>query len=112
LPVVYVDIPAFAKVGVVVGVALCFGMAFGYNFAIFILPFGCFVYLYIALSTTFGDNVEVALSVCGGVVRFLDELQKTCVVCVIHFQWITPDRLLHLYLDVVSMIPLLHRLDR
>jgi hypothetical protein len=94
------------------GVVLCCNLASNYMFAIFNVPLGCCNCLYNALSTTLFDNVEVALSVCGGVVRFLGELQKTCAACVVLFQWITQDQLQHLCLDVVSRLQLVHHLGQ
>ena len=91
MPVVYVDEPA-CGVGVVVYVVLSFVLVFNYNFSSFGYPLGCCDYMHNALSTILSDNVEVALSLWRGVVRFLGELQKTCVVGVILFQLITPDQ--------------------
>jgi hypothetical protein len=91
LPVVYVDEPA-CGVGVVVGVVLGFVLLFNYIFSSVGFPLDCCNCVYTALSTMLSDNVEVALSLWRGVARFLGELQKTCAVCVILFQLITPDQ--------------------
>jgi hypothetical protein len=68
---------------VVFGVTSYLDMACGSIIAIFITFPCCCVECCIALSTTFVDNVSVALSTCGGARRFLDEFQKTCVICVV-----------------------------
>ena len=91
LPVVYVDAPAFG-VGVVVYVVLSFVLVLNYIFSSFGYPLGCCNYMHNALSTNLSDNVEVALSLWRGVVRFLGELQKTCAFGVILFQLITLDQ--------------------
>ena len=78
-----------------VGAVLRFSLALNYNFASFVSPLSSCNCLFNALSTTLFDNVEVVLSVCRGVARLLDKLQKTCVACVALFQWITQGRLQH-----------------
>jgi hypothetical protein len=93
-------------------VVLRFILALNSNCAHFVSPPSSCKCLFNALSTTLFDNVEVALSVCRGVARFLGELQKTCAACVVLFQWITQDQLQHLFLDVVSRLQLVHRLCR
>ena len=88
LPVVYVDEPA-CGVGVVVDVVLSFVLVLNYIFSSFGYPLGCCNYMHNALSTNLFGNVEVALSLWRGVVRFLGKNQKTCAFGVILFQLIT-----------------------
>ena len=91
LPVVYADEPAFG-VGVVVYVVLSFVLVLNYICSSFGYPLGCCNFMHNALSTNLSDNVEVALSLWRGVVRFLGELQKTCAFGVILCQLITLDQ--------------------
>jgi hypothetical protein len=91
-------IPAFVGEVVFVGTSY-FDLAFGSIVANFVTSPSC---CFNALSTTFVDNVAVALSTCGGAVRFLDELQKTCVVCVIPDRLATQDPIQHLFTGGIS----------
>ena len=79
------DKPAFVN-EVVSGGTSCFDLAFGSNIASFVTSLNCFDVYCSALSTTFVTNAIVSLFTCGGAVRFLDDLGKTCVACVIFFR--------------------------
>ena len=85
LPVVVVDKPAFVN-EVVSGGTSCFDLAFGSIIASFVTSPSCCIVCYNALSTTFVYNATESLFTCGGAVRFLDDLEKTCVACVIFFR--------------------------
>jgi hypothetical protein len=96
-----VDKPAFVN-EVVFGGTSCFDLAFGSIIASFVTsPSCCNVYC-TALSTTFVYNATVSLSMCGGAVRFLDDLEKTCVACVILFQLATLGPIQHLFVGGIS----------
>jgi len=96
-----VDKPAFVN-EVVFGGTSCFDLAFGSNIASFVTsPSCCDVYCN-ALSTTFVSNATVSLFTCGGAVRFLDDLEKTCVACVILFQLATLGPIQHLFVGGIS----------
>jgi hypothetical protein len=94
-------IPAFVS-EVLIGGTSCLDLAFGSIIASFVSSPSCCIVCYNALSTAFVDNVTVALSTCGGAVRFLDELQKTCVVCVILVQLATLGPIQHLFAGGIS----------
>jgi len=80
-----VDKPAFVN-EVLSGGTSRFDLAFGSTIASFVPSPSCFDVYCNALSTTFVFNATVSLSMCGGAVRFLDDLGKTCVACVIFFR--------------------------
>jgi hypothetical protein len=94
-------IPAFVGEVVFVGTSY-FDLAFGSIVANFVTSPNCCIVCFNALPTAFVDNVTVALSTCGGAVRFLDELQKTCVVCVIPDRLATQDPIQHLFTGGIS----------
>ena len=85
LPVGVVDKPAFVSEVLSDGVS-CFELAFGSSIANFVTSLSCCNVYCDALSTTFVYNATVSLFKCGGAVRFLDDLEKTCVACVVFFR--------------------------
>ena len=95
------DKPAFVS-EVVFGGTSCLNLAFGSIIASFVTsPSCCNVYC-TALSTTFDYNATVSLFTCGGAVRFLDDLEKTCVTCVIFFQLVILGPIQHLFMGGIS----------
>ena len=95
------DKPAFVG-GVVSSGTSCFDLAFGCTIARFgTSPSCCDVY-FNALSTTCVSNVTVSFFTCGGAVRFLDDLEKMCVACVIFFQLVTLSPVQHLFMGGIS----------
>jgi hypothetical protein len=94
-------IPVFVN-EVVFGDTSCLDVAFSSIFASFGTSPNCCIVCFNALPTAFVDNVTVALSTCGGAVRFLDELQKTCVVCVTLVRLATLGPVQHLFVGGIS----------
>jgi hypothetical protein len=76
------------------------------NFSWFSVTHGCCNVFDTAPPTTFTkiSDVAVASYVCGGVARFLDEFQKTCVTYLIVVQWVEPRPEQHLHVGVVSRL--------
>jgi hypothetical protein len=101
LLVVLVVIPAFVGEVVIDGTSYL-DLAFDYSIANFVSSPSCSIVCSNALSTVFVDNVTVALSTCGGAVRFLDELQKTCVACVVLFRLATLGPIQRLFVGDIS----------
>jgi hypothetical protein len=101
LLVILVVIPAFVGEVVIDGTSYL-DLAFDSSIANFVSTPSCSIVCSNALSTAFVDNVTVALSTCGGAVRFLDELQKTCVVCVVLFRLATLGPIQRLFVGDIS----------
>jgi hypothetical protein len=105
-PVVVVVGISVLMVGVPFVVAVYFCVELMSNVSWFSVTHGCCNVFDTAPPTTFTkiSDVAVASDVCGGVARFLDEFQKTCVTYLIVVQWVVSRPEQHLHVDVVSRL--------